>query len=410
MTPVGSWSPVSGPCRSIGIGRAQLRGRPARGPQRRVADPRASTRPASRTPWPARCTTSTRRQLLRRLDPRRWGRTSLFAAAAARLAVDDAGLDAAMLAAGPGRIVHRYDQRRVGGRRGADRRAASDGLRPAGPGTRSEQVPARRLAAAVNEELGLHRRGADARDRLLGQQLRHRLRVRRGPHRRGRLHGRRRRGLGRPLGARRVLPARRAGRDGVLALRPRPLRHPHRRGRRRRSLLETLDSRQARGARDLRRGARLRRQLRRQPHGRRRTRTSIAACMRLAHRNAGVDARGHRLHLRARHRHPGQRPRPRRGAVCEVFGERPPPISSIKSMIGHTMGAASGVRRDRAASRSTGSFLPPTINFERRRPGDRPGIDPVPEPGPPGAACGSRRTTASPSAATTPSSCWGGCS
>ena len=50
-------------------------------------------------------------------------------------------------------------------------------------------------------------------------------------------------------------------------------------------------------------------------------------------------------------------------AVRDVFGDRPPPISSIKSMLGHTMGAASGFGAIAAALAIARGFLPPTVNF-----------------------------------------------
>ncbi|WP_216206388.1 beta-ketoacyl-[acyl-carrier-protein] synthase family protein [Amycolatopsis aidingensis] len=64
-------------------------------------------------------------------------------------------------------------------------------------------------------------------------------------------------------------------------------------------------------------------------------------------------------------------------AAREVFGDPPPPISSTKSMLGHTMGAASGMAAIAAALGIAESFLPPTINFGTPDP-ELPGIDPVP--------------------------------
>jgi 3-oxoacyl-[acyl-carrier-protein] synthase II len=52
-------------------------------------------------------------------------------------------------------------------------------------------------------------------------------------------------------------------------------------------------------------------------------------------------------------------------AVREVFGDTPPPISSIKSMIGHTMGAASGFGTLICCKAIEEGFLPPTANLER---------------------------------------------
>lgn len=49
-------------------------------------------------------------------------------------------------------------------------------------------------------------------------------------------------------------------------------------------------------------------------------------------------------------------------ALREVFGERIPPVSSIKSMIGHSFGAASAIGLAAGAIAISHSFLPPTIN------------------------------------------------
>ncbi|WP_433271705.1 beta-ketoacyl-[acyl-carrier-protein] synthase family protein [Actinosynnema sp. CS-041913] len=64
-------------------------------------------------------------------------------------------------------------------------------------------------------------------------------------------------------------------------------------------------------------------------------------------------------------------------AVKEVFGDRPPPMSSIKSMLGHTMGAASGFGAIAAILGITEGFLPPTVNYRTPDPALA-GIDPVP--------------------------------
>jgi len=49
-------------------------------------------------------------------------------------------------------------------------------------------------------------------------------------------------------------------------------------------------------------------------------------------------------------------------AIRDVFGERPPPVISIKSMIGHTMGAASALSMAACLMAITYDFIPPTIN------------------------------------------------
>jgi len=55
-------------------------------------------------------------------------------------------------------------------------------------------------------------------------------------------------------------------------------------------------------------------------------------------------------------------------AVRRVFGERRVPVSSIKSMIGHTMGAASAIEAAVCALAVTDDRVPPTANFERPDP------------------------------------------
>jgi 3-oxoacyl-[acyl-carrier-protein] synthase II len=57
-------------------------------------------------------------------------------------------------------------------------------------------------------------------------------------------------------------------------------------------------------------------------------------------------------------------------AVRRVFGERARrvPISSIKSMLGHTMGAASAIEAAVCALACATDRVPPTINFESADP------------------------------------------
>ena len=51
-------------------------------------------------------------------------------------------------------------------------------------------------------------------------------------------------------------------------------------------------------------------------------------------------------------------------AINEVFGERDLPVSSIKSMIGHTMGAASALEAIACTLTVKNGVIPPTINYE----------------------------------------------
>jgi 3-oxoacyl-[acyl-carrier-protein] synthase II len=102
---------------------------------------------------------------------------------------------------------------------------------------------------------------------------------------------------------------------------------------------------------------------------------SIAACMRLAHRNAGVKPddidyiSAHGTGTPANDAVEAQ-------AIFEVFGAAPPPVSSAKSMLGHTMGAASGFGAIASTLAIDRGFLPPTINWTTQDPALA-GLDPV---------------------------------
>jgi 3-oxoacyl-[acyl-carrier-protein] synthase II len=63
-------------------------------------------------------------------------------------------------------------------------------------------------------------------------------------------------------------------------------------------------------------------------------------------------------------------------AIRDVFGERPPPVISIKSMIGHTMGAASALSMAACVMAINHDFIPPTINHVQTDP--ECGVDCVP--------------------------------
>ncbi|WHT18868.1 beta-ketoacyl-[acyl-carrier-protein] synthase family protein [Crossiella sp. CA-258035] len=55
-------------------------------------------------------------------------------------------------------------------------------------------------------------------------------------------------------------------------------------------------------------------------------------------------------------------------AIREVFGERPPRTVSLKSMLGHTMGAATALSVAACALAITEGFIPPTINHRTTDP------------------------------------------
>jgi 3-oxoacyl-[acyl-carrier-protein] synthase II len=103
---------------------------------------------------------------------------------------------------------------------------------------------------------------------------------------------------------------------------------------------------------------------------------SIARCMRVAHKRSGITP--DQVDYICAHG-TGTRTNDliESTAARAVFGEKPPPMSSIKSMLGHTMGAASGFGAAACALAITQGFLPPTINHATPDP-ELVGIDPVP--------------------------------
>lgn len=90
-------------------------------------------------------------------------------------------------------------------------------------------------------------------------------------------------------------------------------------------------------------------------------RASIARCIRLAHQNAGITA-ADVDYICAHGTGTVANDITESGAIDEVFGESKPPVSSIKSMIGHTMGAASALASIACAVAIEEGFMPPTIN------------------------------------------------
>lgn len=103
---------------------------------------------------------------------------------------------------------------------------------------------------------------------------------------------------------------------------------------------------------------------------------NIAACMRIAHRNAGVSARDVDYICAHGTGTPANDTAEFR-AVREVFGDPLPPLSSIKSMLGHTMGAASAFGAIASALAITQGFLPPTLNWTAAD-SEMDGVDVVP--------------------------------
>jgi 3-oxoacyl-[acyl-carrier-protein] synthase II len=89
---------------------------------------------------------------------------------------------------------------------------------------------------------------------------------------------------------------------------------------------------------------------------------SIAACIRRAHANAGIEP-AHVDYVCAHGTGTKTNDVVETNALREVFGDRLPVVSSIKSMLGHTMGAASAMGAIACALALARGFLPPTINF-----------------------------------------------
>lgn len=310
---------------------------------------------------------------VRHLDPARWGRTSLLSAAAARLAVDDAGIDDELLHSG-----------RAGscmGTTGGESQVLEqltgdsvDGGFGSVDGARFAQVSAARLAAAVNEEIGMYGEAftvstacsasnyavGHAYDAIRSGESDYMIAG--GADSVGRWsHA----GFFR-LGAVAQSQCRPFDRDrtgiitgeGGAAV-----------------FLESLDSATARGARVyaevLGYGLNCDANHMTAPN-----KDSIKRCMQLAHANAGVST--HDIdYISAHGTGTPANDLTEGSAICEVFDGAPPPTSSIKSMLGHTMGAASAFSVIATVLAIHRSFLPPTINFQNLDPRIE-GLDPVP--------------------------------
>lgn len=106
-------------------------------------------------------------------------------------------------------------------------------------------------------------------------------------------------------------------------------------------------------------------------------RDGIAACIRRAHRSAGVQP-GDVDYICAHGTGTAANDVTEVAAVREVFGTRVPPISSVKSMLGHTMGAAAGFGALACCLALHEGFLPPTATLRSADPALGPGLDCVP--------------------------------
>jgi 3-oxoacyl-[acyl-carrier-protein] synthase II len=96
-------------------------------------------------------------------------------------------------------------------------------------------------------------------------------------------------------------------------------------------------------------------------------RDSIAECIRIAHQRAGI-APSDVDFISAHGTGTKINDITEVGAIRAVFGDQLPPITSIKSMIGHTMGAASAMGAIACVLGMQGEFIPPTVNFRSADP------------------------------------------
>jgi 3-oxoacyl-[acyl-carrier-protein] synthase II len=104
---------------------------------------------------------------------------------------------------------------------------------------------------------------------------------------------------------------------------------------------------------------------------------SFAECIRIAHRSAGVTA-DQIDYISAHGTGTPTNDMTEVKAVREVFGDAMPPISSVKSMIGHTMGAASAFGAIVCGKAIQEGFLPPTANVNELDPALGADLDVVP--------------------------------
>ena len=104
-------------------------------------------------------------------------------------------------------------------------------------------------------------------------------------------------------------------------------------------------------------------------------RDSVGRCMRLALDDAGVAPEDVDL-ISAHGTGTKANDNTECGAIRDVFGSRPPRTVSVKSMLGHTMGAASALSAVACSLAIAEEFIPPTINHTETDP--ECGIDCVP--------------------------------
>lgn len=88
---------------------------------------------------------------------------------------------------------------------------------------------------------------------------------------------------------------------------------------------------------------------------------SVARCIAAAHANAGIAA-GSVDYISAHGTGTKANDVTEVAAIRQAFDGRPPPVSSLKSMLGHAMGAASALAAAGCALALERGFMPPTIN------------------------------------------------
>jgi 3-oxoacyl-[acyl-carrier-protein] synthase II len=96
-------------------------------------------------------------------------------------------------------------------------------------------------------------------------------------------------------------------------------------------------------------------------------RVRIGECVRVAHANSGVSPAEIDL-VSAHGTGTKANDLTEAAAMVEVFAGKPPPTVSIKSMIGHSMGAASALGAIACALALDRGFIPPTINHDQTDP------------------------------------------
>ncbi|MEL6677947.1 MAG: beta-ketoacyl-[acyl-carrier-protein] synthase family protein [Pseudomonadota bacterium] len=94
---------------------------------------------------------------------------------------------------------------------------------------------------------------------------------------------------------------------------------------------------------------------------------SVARCIRIAHQSAGITP-AEVDYVCAHGTGTAANDTVESGAIKLVFGEDTPAVSSIKSMVGHSMGAASAIASIACILAIQGDFLPPTVNHEEADP------------------------------------------